>query len=595
MRSPSLPLALALLALTACARETGTRQARARAGSDAHVAPGELAAFTASCEGCVGAPQFHWSIDVAPLDATCALQGADLATVGLACPEPGLWVLRVDVTDDDGPGQPDFANLMVSPISAVDAGEPDAGPVDAGEPDAGPVDAGSVDAGEPDAGPPDAGPPDAGPPDAGPLDAGPPDAGPPDAGAPDAGPLTGTLTVTLPDGTPATTVLPGDLLELHATPSDPTATCTFDALGSSQQALATTVPCTAAVVLRAPMTGVGFGVTFHQGGRTAHITAGPVSAVAPALLYASSTQVTSVAVDPVSGWALAARPTHSAIAYDPGADTTDLISAHHDGVATAGGGVLQLGWTSGNLGRAYVDGGLAQHGSGAGDFISATTLSTYVSGAYQPQLVATDGDTFVTWADTGTEHESASYSVDAVYEVRDPGAAQPTSAGLLTVADQGDTLQYLPFLAVRSYARLGTPFLPEDVASPIDGVVRIATGVQGQGTCWLADDTHHVSLFRDTLGGVGFALSNTPALQLLATGPIDDLAVEQEGPYAGDLWIAGGGLLQRLNASTNTVGAAPTVVGVLLSPSVGAVAVDRRNGTRRLYLGCSDGFYGASP
>lgn len=564
-----------IVALAGCARTAGTEQARARAGSDARVRAGQPASFSATCEGCQGAPHFSWSLAVGPSDHSCALSGADSASPQLTCAAEGTWVLRVDVRDSRGAGLPDYANAIVG------APPPDAGLLDGGPLDAGPGDAGAL----------DAGPSDAGPTDAGPLDAGPFDAGPLDAGG-----LTGTLTVTFPDGTPATRVLPGDLLELHATPSNAFAGCAFDAPPANAQYLASQNLCDTAIVLLAPATNVSFGVTFSLAGSTAHATSAPVSAAAAVRLNNSALAVDTVAVAPATGQVIASRPGHSALLAEPGAAPVNW-TVHSSGVSCAGGPVRDMAWPAGNLGRVLPDGGTDSTTTSAADFISCATAAGRDASGYLPVLAATDGSIFAAWGESGGGTEDSTYSVDAVVNIEDPATSGDTSAGVLTIAN-GDTLDFIDWTALHDFAISQTPFTPQPVPTSLTGLTRGASSPASAGTLWLADQQGGLVQFQGTLFTSAFGLG-LPTLQLSGSAPVDALAVEHGAPYAEDLWVAANGGLERVNAASNTVGALPQVLhvdpGLTSGATVNGIAVGRVSGARALYIAASNGLYILKP
>jgi hypothetical protein len=547
------------LALAACARPVGQRHPQARASGPVQVATGEAATFTGSCEGCRGTGVLSWSFGVGPTDGSCRFHPGEAGAVQVSCRVPGAWIVRLDVDDALGPGEPDFADLTVT------AEGPDSGLLDEGSPDAGPRDAGAADAGSPG-----------------------------DAGS---NPLSGTLLVLRPDGNPASRALPGDLLELHAESSDPQATtCTFDALPLDAETLPTSGPCLQAVVPHGPSGPVRFGVTLRRGSESVHLSSVAIPVEDVIRQTGSLLAISTIAADPVSGLVIGARPGHSALLFDAPGQLASNISVHFSGLASAGGGVVDLGWRAGNLGRAFVDGGLATAAANStGDLIATATLAGSDPAMPDPLLAGTDGSTFVAWSNSGALATDPGFQVDGVERVASLAGVGAASKGLLTLKG-GSTLSFLPLDNLRAFAEGAGSLAPLGVNNGL-GITNFAiaaTAPGAGGTAWLGADDGVLYRFVGTLSGSRFDLPSSAALTLPGARPINDLAVETSGPYVDDLWIAANGNLERVTAVHNNVGAPARRVVLRLSPTINSVDVDLGATGRVIYLGTDTGLFALS-
>ncbi|MBS2030028.1 MAG: hypothetical protein JST54_19155 [Deltaproteobacteria bacterium] len=584
------PLALALTTL-ACAREVGTRVPRALAGSDAHAWPNRPATFTGTCEGCTGNPKFQWSFASGDDPTRCTLDDGDSATPSIRCTEPGLWVLRFDVRDSNGQGTPDYANLLVSNPPAASSGSTGGSSSTSTTSTSGSTGSVSTSTASSSSTTGTTGS-TASTSSTGSTGTSTSTGSTSSTGTSGTtgGVLTGTLVALRPDGSAATDVLVGDLIELHATPSDPSATCTFDPILVDAQTLTTTVPCTAAVVLKAPVV-TTFGVTFNRGAQTALASSGPVTAHGPELLNAT-TAIRTLAADPISGWALATRSLHSAIVFDPTTQTLDYVTNHTGGLASAGGTVLDLAWSFGNIGRYYEDGTVDETGTNAGAFTSVATAASADANNYLPVLVATDGSMLVGWSENETENEDSSVRSDLLADVKDP-ANPGLSAGVMLVSDSGNQVSFLTWGAVHDFALNGSSLTPASVTVSVNHIVNATSSSRNGGTVWLADSGGHVYEFTQAVGSGRLTLGS-PALNLATAGTIDAIALDVDGPYGDDLWVVGNNAFQRVVASPNTVGAQPTVVTLDLLLTADAVAVGNSSAGRAVYFGADEGLFWAT-
>ena len=568
-----------VLTTLACAREVGTRVPGARAGSDVHGWPDRPASFSGSCDGCSGTPEFQWSFASGDDASACTLDGADSASPTIHCSQTGLWVLRLDVRDGTTQGIPDYANLMVAEPTDTGAGSTSGSTsISTGSGSTGSTSATTTTGTTGSTG------------TTGTTGTTTATSTSSTTGT-SGGPLSGTLVAQRPDGSAATDVLVGDLIELHATPSDPQATCTFSPILVDAQTLPTTVPCTAAVVLKAATVDTTFSVTFTLGAQTAFAASGPVTAHGPVLLNAT-TAIRTLAADPISGWAIATRTGHSAIVFDPTTQNLDFVTNHTGGIASAGGTVLDLGWSSGNIGRYYEDGTVDTTGTNANTITSIATAATTDTRTYLPVMIATDGSTLVGWAEDGSENEDNSVNADLVADVKDP-ANDGLSAGVLFVSASGNQVSYAGWDAVHDFALNGNAISPSSVSTSVNHIVNIASSSRNGGSLWLADSSGKVYEFLQTVGRNGLVLG-TPSLSLATSGTIDAMAIDVDGPYGDDLWVAGNSVFQRVVASRNTVGAQPTVVTLDLLLSADSIAVGQSSAGRAVYFGADEGLFWAT-